>query len=114
LNAEEAGYYAKLLEYQNGDLKQWYEEGMYGETSAWPFVKEKIDQNLVQNPGFFGAATETMSQKGGVLAKMEEETFTKIIMGEVSIDEFDNFVQNWHKLGGDEIAKEITEWNSNL
>ncbi|NOU65387.1 extracellular solute-binding protein [Paenibacillus sp. LMG 31461] len=114
LNAEEAGYYAKILDYQKGDLKQWYEEGMYGKTSAWPSVKEKIDQNLVHNPGFYGPATKTMSQKGGVLTKMEDETFTKIIMGEVSIDEFDTFVQNWHKLGGDEIAKEVTEWNSNL
>ncbi len=38
------------------------------------------------------------------------ETFTKIIMGEKSPDEFDVFVANWHKLGGDDIMKEVNEW----
>ncbi|MFC5405828.1 extracellular solute-binding protein [Cohnella soli] len=114
LNAEEASYYDRILAYRNGDLKQWYEEGMHGKSSAWPSVKEKIDKGLVQKPGFFGAPTDTMAQKGGVLTKLELETFSKIIMGEVSLDEFDKFVENWHKLGGDQIASEIEAWYSNL
>lgn len=40
---------------------------------------------------------------------MEEEVFTKIIMGD-SIDLFDKFVEDWKKLGGDQITKEINEW----
>ncbi|MFS0778212.1 hypothetical protein ABC255_19705 [Neobacillus sp. 3P2-tot-E-2] len=41
---------------------------------------------------------------------MELEMVTKIILGE-SIGEFDKFVENWKKLGGDDITKEVNEWN---
>jgi len=114
LNAEEKMYYDRIIAYRNGDNKMWFQEGTYGNVSAWPGVKEKVDQGLLQTPDFFGAVTNTMSQKGGVLTKLELETFTKIIMNEAPIEEFDRFVENWHKLGGDEIAKEIEEWAGNL
>jgi len=41
------------------------------------------------------------------LKKMEDETFAKIIMGQASIDSFDDFVTNWKKQGGDKILEEI-------
>jgi putative aldouronate transport system substrate-binding protein len=52
--------------------------------------------------------TPSMVDKGSTLDKMENETFIKIIMG-ASIDEFDKFIENWKKLGGDEITKELNE-----
>lgn len=114
LNAEEQMYYDRIIAYRNGDDKMWFQEGTYGEVSAWPGVNEKVQQNLLQTPDFFGAVTKTMSQKGGVLTKLELETFTKIIMNEAPIEEFDKFVENWHKLGGNEIMEEIEAWASNL
>ncbi|RAV17315.1 extracellular solute-binding protein [Paenibacillus contaminans] len=114
LNAEEKSYYDRIIGYRNGDNKLWFQEATYGGISAWSGVKEKVDQGLLQAPDFFGAVTKTMSQKGGVLTKLELETFTKIIMNEAPIEEFDKFVENWHKLGGDDIAKEVEAWASNL
>ncbi|MBP1990753.1 extracellular solute-binding protein [Paenibacillus eucommiae] len=110
LNSEEKGYYDKIMAYRGGDNKNWYQEGMYGNISAWPSVKEKLDQNAIQYEEFYGTPTKTMGQKGAVLAKMMTETFTKIIMGEVPLDDFDTFVKNWKNLGGDEITKEVNEW----
>jgi len=46
------------------------------------------------------------------LLKMELETFTKIVMGESSIDAFDEFVANWKKLGGDTITDEVAKWKA--
>ena len=43
------------------------------------------------------------------LKKMEEETFSKIVMGKADISEFDTFVENWKSQGGDQILKEINE-----
>lgn len=34
----------------------------------------------------------------------------KIMLGEESIDYFDEFVSNWRKQGGNEIVKEMTDW----
>jgi putative aldouronate transport system substrate-binding protein len=50
-----------------------------------------------------------METKWANLKKMEEETFAKIIMGKADISEFDTFVENWKKQGGDQILKEINE-----
>ncbi len=55
---------------------------------------------------FYGQ-TETMESKWSNLKKMEDETFAKIIMGQASIDSFDDFVNDWKKQGGDKIVEEI-------
>ena len=57
----------------------------------------------------YSGQTETMETKWANLKKMEEETFAKIIMGKADISEFDTFVENWKKQGGDQILKEINE-----
>ncbi|MFC5649693.1 hypothetical protein ACFPYJ_11280 [Paenibacillus solisilvae] len=56
---------------------------------------------------FNGAPTPTMAQKQTTLDAMEQETFTKIIMNQASIDEFDKFVTSWKALGGDAITSEV-------
>jgi putative aldouronate transport system substrate-binding protein len=33
-------------------------------------------------------------------------------MGSASIDEFTTFVDNWRKLGGDAIIKEVNDWKA--
>ncbi len=48
-------------------------------------------------------------RQNGQPEKMEEETFAKIVMGKADISEFDTFVENWKKQGGDQILKEINE-----
>ena len=57
----------------------------------------------------YSGQTETMETKWANLKKMEEETFAKIIMGKADISEFDTFVENWKKQGGDQILKEIND-----
>ncbi len=110
LTGEEKGYYDKIMAYRAGDPSSWTNEGMYGVDSAWPYVKEKADAGFIQNQEFFGAPTKSMSQKNANLNKMMMETFTKIIMGEKSVDEFDVYVENWNKLGGQDITKEVNDW----
>jgi len=60
----------------------------------------------------FGGQTQTMTDKWATLDKLEKEMFTKIIMGAASVDEFDTFVEDWNKLGGEKILQEINEWLS--
>lgn len=59
---------------------------------------------------FVGAPTETMAEKSATLGKLTNETFTRIILGDLPIDAFDTFVQDWKKLGGDQITGEVNEW----
>ncbi|MBW7453000.1 extracellular solute-binding protein [Paenibacillus sepulcri] len=70
------------------------------------------DNHKVLSNGFVGAPTETMAEKKATLDRMEEETFTKIIIGEAPIEAFDKFVADWKKLGGDTITEEVNEWKA--
>jgi len=89
------------------------EHALYGWSlyyPAWKIFYDIMDKGLYVNTGFYGAPTETMSDKSATLDQLEMETFSKIIMGVASIDEFDKFVDNWRKLGGDQITQEVNEW----
>lgn len=86
-----------------GDYMLYFKEGPFG------IIKDIKDKNLYVMDGFYGEPTPTMVQKLATLKKMELETFTRIIMGDASLDEFDTFVANWGKLGGDNITKEVNE-----
>ncbi|NBD25224.1 extracellular solute-binding protein [Paenibacillus glycinis] len=57
---------------------------------------------------FYGM-TRTMETKWATLEKLEIETFLKIIVGDLPVSAFDDFVAQWKKLGGDQITKEVTE-----
>ncbi|MGP4040038.1 extracellular solute-binding protein [Gracilibacillus sp. D59] len=42
--------------------------------------------------------------------KLFQEYLTKIVIGEWSIDKFDEFVEKWHQSGGEEVTKRVQEW----
>ncbi|MFD0715462.1 extracellular solute-binding protein [Paenibacillus sp. GCM10027626] len=84
------------------------------DNSALSVLDYYLTNNLAINDEFFGASTETMVQKQSTLDKLKQEVYTRIILGDLPIDEFDKFVSDWKKLGGDEITAEVNEWASSL
>jgi len=48
------------------------------------------------------------------LDKLQKETYIRIITGEKSPDEFDNFVAQWLQRGGEQLQKEANEWYSSV
>ncbi|MDO7907904.1 extracellular solute-binding protein [Paenibacillus sp. JX-17] len=59
---------------------------------------------------FTGAPTDTMKMKKDALDKMEKDTFSKIVYGQLPLDEFDKFVEKWTSMGGEQITTEVNEW----
>jgi putative aldouronate transport system substrate-binding protein len=57
---------------------------------------------------FYGM-TRTMETKWATLEKLENETFLKIIVGDLPVSAFDDFVAQWKKLGGDQITAEVSD-----
>ncbi len=78
--------------------------------SSVRLYKEMEENGQVLFDGYAGSLTDTMQEKNAYLQKLELETFTNIIMGQVPIEEFDTFVDNWKKTGGDDITAEVNEW----
>lgn len=42
--------------------------------------------------------------------KLYQEYMTKIIIGELPLDAFDEFVEKWYKSGGTEVTQRVREW----
>lgn len=114
LNEEQKGYYDNVLAYlDNNDIKSFGNALIFGPGgSEMEVLKKYVEENRMKIGEFYGAPVPTQQMKQATLDKLELETFTKIIVGESSVDEFDSFVEKWHRLGGDEITNEINEWNT--
>lgn len=108
---DQKGRYARAMKYVNGeDISMWWEmliSGPNGAVSNTPYLKEK---NLFHRNKFYGAPTPTMVEKQELLLRKRDEIFMKIIMNQAPVDEFDKFVEDWKKLGGDDMTKEVNEW----
>ncbi|AZN41660.1 extracellular solute-binding protein [Paenibacillus albus] len=107
LNSEQNGIYASIKAFNDGDIVKGYATAR--QYDAFDVIK-RDDLSNQQFSLFYGAPTPTMVEKKQALDKMEQEAFTKIIMGAAPIAEFDNFVANWKKLGGDQITQEVNDW----
>lgn len=70
-----------------------------------PLVDQEMNGVYSQTYG----QTKTMESRWVNLKKMEDEIFLKIVMGAAPLDEFDKFVEDWNKQGGDTIIEEVAE-----
>jgi len=112
LNPEEKDNYAKIKAYLDGsstDPLGWAYERIFGQKGSFVVIDSYLKNNRLKMTEFYGAPTPSMVEKDSNLQKREVEVFTKIIMGD-SLDTFDKFVEDWKKLGGDDITKEVNEW----
>ena len=58
---------------------------------------------------FYGASTQTMTEKLSTLTKQQLTDFTSIILG-APLNDFDTFVANWGNLGGTQMTQEVNDW----
>ncbi|OMF37675.1 hypothetical protein BK133_03795 [Paenibacillus sp. FSL H8-0548] len=100
--------YSKMVEFKNNnDLSGWASTRQGGpEDSGFSILIKSYDSNAYVSTKF-GGQTDTMSSKWSTLDKLEKETFTKIILGFADISAFDEYVNKWNALGGEQITKEI-------
>lgn len=103
--------YERAMKYVDGtDINMWWEYLISGPKGAYSLVPEiQNNKQYLQNK-FYGAPTPTMADRQEILKKKRDEVYFKIMMNQVSVDEFDKFVEEWKKLGGDEMTKEVNEW----
>ncbi|MFC5469116.1 extracellular solute-binding protein [Cohnella suwonensis] len=87
----------------SADLGNW--SRLYSLMVGIPYYKG--DYNKVYSLAY--SQTKTMESRWANLKKLEDETFLKIIMGSAPLDDFDKFVTDWKKQGGDQITQEVAE-----
>ena len=76
---------------------------------AYAYSVEDAPKTGVFNK-FLGLPTPGITAYQSTLDKMRDQTYFGIITGQKPLDEFDTFVTNWKKSGGDQITKEVNDW----
>ncbi len=74
---------------------------------AWTVQSQADKLNQVYAATY--AESPSMEMMWAALTTLEDEFFLQVLVGDTSVDEFDNFVSQWKALGGDTITKEINE-----
>ena len=92
-----------------------------GDATGWSKYHSRLKgveliQTLTENDQFswltpiFPQTTPTMKTNLANLEKLEEETFIKIVTGDIDVESgFEQFVKDWNKQGGEQIISEIAE-----
>jgi putative aldouronate transport system substrate-binding protein len=120
LNGEEYARYLEAKKFLDGDQNFWHTYFQYTDKTVHldgrdgPFdivQRDLLDGDGLMRDAYMGPATASQVANQATLDKMLKETYTKIITG-APLSEFDAFVENWKKLGGDEISKEVNDWFS--
>jgi putative aldouronate transport system substrate-binding protein len=112
-NDEERKNYKQVVAYMTSKDPAGYGTwAIVGPTSPFKILNDYYNDKQYVVNGFYGAATPTMTRNKGTLDKVILEEYTKIIVGNASVDQFDKLVENWNNLGGKQITKEVREWES--
>lgn len=87
----------------------WGWERTYGPSGAFSILDGYERKSQLLYESFVGAPTETMIEKQNILNNLQIDAFLDIIQGR-PLSEFDNFVAQWNKLGGEQITAEVNDW----
>ncbi len=72
------------------------------------FILETANEGVMTK--FQSTPTPTEIERGVDLQKLRDETMIGIITGQKPLSDFDKFVEQWKKLGGDQWTAEVNEW----
>ena len=113
LTGDDQSAFTNIKGFLEGDRTKWGWNVIFGEGGSMGVTNQYRQANAYVNDEFITAPLPVMSERKADLDKKELEVFTKIIIGSASIDEFDKFVAEWKKEGGDAITAEVNEWYAN-
>ena len=107
-NHNKYGYRQQLMFMQPKELNTKKMEALGAEFNLVENINFSIKYGIAN--AFTGAPTPSMIENLSALRKMRDETFTKIIIGELPIDAFDKFVSDYNAKGGEKIRNEVEKW----
>lgn len=105
-------HFERMSKFKAGDDSMWFSNMVMGAEGTYSVIDRYDQAKIGQYNMFLGPATPAMSEKLPTLKKKVYETYTKIIMGDASLNDFDKFADEFKKLGGDAIEKEVNDWYS--
>ncbi|GKX28806.1 hypothetical protein SH1V18_12860 [Vallitalea longa] len=104
--------YDKIMEYmdtKDPELWRWWNSYYPEEGHAWYLTFGLNKPDMIKKNVWWALPTDSMLSYLPIYKKMAEETMTKIITGNADVSEWDKMVEEWNKLGGDKITKEVQD-----
>lgn len=95
---------------------EWAWMHMFGPGEYTPMVVlgNAINEERVNYNGFRGAQSEFMQDRWSAIVDEQLLAFTRIIIGEVELEEgFATWLETFNNMGGDQITEEVNEWYAN-
>ncbi|MBD2865841.1 extracellular solute-binding protein [Paenibacillus oceani] len=107
-NHNKYGYRQQLMFMQPKELNSGKMESLGADFKLVDNINLSV-KNAIRDQ-FTGSPTPGMIENLSSLRKLRDETFVKIIIGELPLEAFDKFVTDYKAKGGDKILKEVEEW----
>ena len=82
----------------------------YGPKSIFAIEDSYVQNGQIMPSEFYGADTPEMIRKMSTLRTSEIQMILSIVSGAKELDEFDKFVADWYKQGGELITAEVNDW----
>lgn len=99
----------------HGDLT-WEWEHMFGplEHAAMTVLEDSYENDKLFYNAYYGIPSEFMNERWSTIKDEQLIAFTKMITGEVSVDDgFAAWLETFDSLGGTQITEEVNEWYNN-
>lgn len=110
LTPESRAMYNRINGYLTKDEIQHYGwHIIFGEPGSMGVINQYRKDDRYVSDAFITSPLPTMAERGATLSKRQLEVFTRIIQG-APIDEFDKWVEEWKRTGGDQITQEVNDW----
>lgn len=96
-----------------GDNNQWAWDHMFSNLPDQPMhvLKNAIEDGRINYEGFLGAPSELMNDRWSTIKNEQLIAFTKIIIGEVGVEEgFEAWLKTFDSMGGNTITAQVNEW----
>lgn len=100
----DAAYATACLDYLHNDSYTSQDWAAYASRIEAPSL---FDFNKISEKNVFYGTTPTMKNIGWKLKEIEKKYYLEFIMGKRDLNDFDIFVSEWNKEGGEQIKKEI-------
>lgn len=111
LNPEDKGVLQRIETYlRDGGADGWMWHYMFGKGGSLSVADYYRRNDLYQRERFTSLPLPITQRKSEALGRLQAETFMKIVVGLLPVEEFDRFAEQWKSAGGREMTDEVNEW----
>ncbi len=101
----------KIQAFEAGDESAWYAPKFH-EAVLDVLLPYREQGRFMPDQSYF-VISEASNRKFSALQTKERTLFARIIQGDATIEEFDDFVDDWNRHGGADITRDVNEWFRN-